>query len=36
VLTAIALVVCVLRIASELLQWRVPSLRTETIPTIRD
>ncbi|ERG65486.1 MULTISPECIES: trimeric intracellular cation channel family protein [Agrococcus] len=36
VLTGIALVVCALRIASELLDWRVPSLKTQAIPTVRD
>ena len=36
VLTAIALVVCALGIASELLQWRVPALHTASIPTVRD
>ncbi|MCR8669681.1 trimeric intracellular cation channel family protein [Agrococcus sp. HG114] len=36
VLTAIAATVCAVRIASEVLDWRVPSLRTESIPTLGD
>lgn len=36
VLAIIAVGVCALRIASELLHWRVPALKTEAIPVIRD
>lgn len=35
VLGLLALLVCGLRIASELLHWRVPALRTEAIPVVR-
>ncbi|WP_072313520.1 trimeric intracellular cation channel family protein [Agrococcus sp. Marseille-P2731] len=36
VLAIIAACVCALRIASELLHWRVPALKTEAITIIRD
>ncbi|WP_413320038.1 trimeric intracellular cation channel family protein [Agrococcus sp. 1P02AA] len=36
VLVGIAALVCALRIASELLRWRVPAVRTEAIRIVRD